>query len=164
MQTKQRAFTLVELIIYLALAMVVALGLVYFLAAISESRLKATAISEVQNGEREVFSSLRRMISGSSAVNWSASVLDQTLGSLVVLDNLGQVRTIRLDNQGHLIVSSNGEELQLINSLLTVKRLQFSRLDDQTVGVKLELAYLAGNVTKQLEYTGAWQSAMSTAN
>lgn len=122
MKSMRRAFTLVELVIYLALAMVVALGLVYFLAAISESRMKATAISEVQSAEREVFSVLKRLVSEASAINWSASSLEQNFGSLALINAVGQQQIISLNDEGYLVVISNGEELKLINSLLIVKK------------------------------------------
>lgn len=164
MNGMRRAFTLVESIIYLALAMVVALGLVYFLAAISESRMKATAISEVQSAEREVFSVLKSLVSEASAINWSASSLEQNFGRLVLINAVGQQQIISLNDNGYLVVIRDGEELKLINSLLIVKKIWFSRLDDRTVAVNFELSYKAGESTRQLEYTGAWQTALTLAN
>ena len=117
MKSMRRAFTLVELVIYLALAMVVALGLVYFLAAISESRMKATAISEVQSAEREVFSALKRLVSEASAINWSASSLEQNFGSLALINAVSQEQMISLGDENYLVVTTNGEDLRLFHSL-----------------------------------------------
>jgi len=158
------AFTLVEVVIYVALVGIVLLGLVYFLIGISQSRAKTTAVSEVQTSERQIYVQVKNIIKSSASINWSASVLGVHPGLLLLSDDQGNLTELRLNVDGYLVVYKNGVETKLSSNLLKVNQLIFSQLDDQTVAIDLGLNYWPQSTGNVFDYTGIWRSAFRVMN
>jgi hypothetical protein len=159
---KRKAFTLVEISLYLALAALICTGILYFLMAVSQAKAKSVAIDEVQVVERLIYSELNGLILAAQSINWSASVLDEQLGSLVVIDRNGQATTLTVDNDGVLTVGQNASERALNLPEIRVTEWRLVKVDDETVELSLELAYLDG--IAPLGYAASWTRVFKLSN
>ncbi len=163
-QKNNYGFTLLEVVIYVALAGLILLGLVYFLIAISQARAKMTAVSEVQASERQIFIHLNRLLKNSASINWGSSLLNNHPGRLVLMNNQSQIITIKIDGDGYLIVDTDGQITKLSNNWIKINQLVFERIDDQTVKVQLGLNYWPTGADATFIYSGSWQSIFRVMN
>jgi type II secretory pathway pseudopilin PulG len=163
-KSKNRGFTLIEAVLYLALLSTLALGLVYFLIGVTQSRAKATAISEVSDNGRLALQSLSRVISSAKSINWSASVVDTHPGRLVLVDENNQQLTFSLDNLGVLKLTQNNVDKTITSNSVRVSNLVFVRFDDSSVGVKLGINYWPQANNDSYSYETNWQTGFYLPN
>lgn len=158
----RKAFSLVEISLYMAMVLLICSGVLYFLLTVSQSRAKAGTISEVQAIERIIFDEVSSLIAGAVSVNWSASELDQAEGSLVLINRLGQVVVMEVDGQGRMMISYDGESEPMNDGLIKIKQWRLTKIDDKTVMINLQLDYLDG--LAPWGYSASWRSAFSINN
>lgn len=162
-EKKLTGFTLIEIIIYVALVGTVLLGLVYFLIGVSQTKTKALVISETQSSQRLIFNQMRRVIKSSMSIDWSRSVLNSHPGKLVLNDYAGQTETIRIDNN-NLVLEIGEQSFWLSSTPIKVTQLIFKQLDDQTVSIDLVLNFGEQSSENILNYSTAWHSAIRLNN
>jgi|GEM_PF-3552334 type II secretory pathway component PulJ len=155
-------FTLIELVLYLALLIILLLGLVYFLIAVTQSRAKATAIGEVDDNGRQVLTTLSRIITSASQINWLASDLNNHPGRLTLITSDGLVE-LSLDNNDALIVDRSGNRNTITTNSVRVSNLVFKKYDDNTVGLDLAVRYWPQANNTSFNYESSWRSAFRLA-
>jgi uncharacterized protein YjeT (DUF2065 family) len=155
----KKAFTLIETTIYVALAVLVASGTIYYLLTVSQTKAKVTAILEVQQVERLIFSEVQSLVSQADNINWSASITDQDRGLLALDDGLGQMTVFTVGSDGRLVIRRGANESPLHDTTVQISRWHLTKLDDETVMVDLEVKYLEG--LAPLGCSASWRSAFS---
>lgn len=160
----RRAFTLVEIIIYLAIVGMIAVSLVLFSISVSSSRGKAKVVSEVQANARFALDTIRQKMRSASGINFGAGLPGSTSNTLtlITLDPLPTIFDLDTNNRLRMKVSSNPIEF-LTSDEISVTDLRFTNLTDgarEHVRMFMTLRYKnAGSVEYQYEYSV--ESAMS---
>ncbi|MEK7630790.1 MAG: prepilin-type N-terminal cleavage/methylation domain-containing protein [Patescibacteria group bacterium] len=160
----RRAFTLIEIIIYLAIIGMIAVTLVLFSISVSTSRGKAEVVSEVQSNARFALDIMRQKIRRASGINIAASTFNSPQGVLsVVMPNASENTVFNLDNgRLRMTVGINPAEF-LTSDEIEVTDLRFVNLTDgarENIRIFMTFRYKnAGSVEYQYEYSV--ESAMS---
>ncbi len=121
-------FTLVELILYVAIASVMLTLISIFIAATLESRVKSQTIAEVEQGGSQALDIITQVIRNSVSINTPAiSTTGPTL-SLGVIDPLKSPTVFDL-NIGRLrITEGAGSPVEITSPKISVSGLTFSNL------------------------------------
>jgi type II secretory pathway pseudopilin PulG len=159
----RRAFTLIEIIIYLAIVGMVALTLVTYSITVSTSRGKAAVVSEVQANARLALDMMRQKIRTASAINTGAgtSVFNSHPGvlSLAMPNALENPTIFDIDTtSGRLRMKIGANPAEFLTSdEVSVTNLRFINLTDgprEHVRIFVTLRYKnAGSVDYQYEYS-----------
>ncbi|MEK7649944.1 MAG: type II secretion system protein [Patescibacteria group bacterium] len=162
----RHGFTLIEMIIYLAVVGMIAVSLVTYGISVSTSRSKAEVVSEVQSGARFALSMLRQKMRAANSINFAGSVLDVNPGKLELSMPSPLPSPVVFDvdpGSGRLRMKAGVNPAEFITSdEVEISDLRFINLTDGThehVRILMTLRYKnAGSVEYQYEYS--IQSAM----
>lgn len=166
-QWKQRArdltaFTLVELIVYIALLASLLLGLSYYLIATSQFRAKAMAIGEVTDNGRLVLMTLSDYIGRADSVDWSNSQIGNHPGVLkLLIDDV--VIEISMDQNGVLLIREANQVISVTSNAVRVTDLVFEKYNDRVIGMNLTLKHWPQSESKNLVFESSWRSAYHLA-
>jgi len=155
----RRAFTLIEIIIYLAIVGMIAVTLVMYSISVSTSRSKAEVVAEVQANARFVLDVMRQKIRHASAINIGASTFDIHPGVLsVAMPSAPENPTVFSLDNGRLRVAVGTNQAEFLTSdEISVTDLRFINLTDgprEHVRIFMTLRYKkADSVEYQYEYS-----------
>jgi len=155
----RRAFTLIEIIIYLAIVGMIAVTLVMYSISVSTSRGKAEVVAEVQANARFALDIMRQKIRGASGINSAGSTFNNPSGVLSIVKPVASENpTIFSLDSGRLrmTVGANPSEF-LTSDEVEVSNLRFENLTDgarEHVRIFMTLRYKkAGSIEYQYEYS-----------
>jgi prepilin-type N-terminal cleavage/methylation domain-containing protein len=151
----QKGFTLVELLIYLAIMGVVAVSLVQFGLSVMAARSKTYVAQEVQANARLALEMMSRKIKMASGVNTGASVFKSDPGvlSLVIVDGTKDTNPTVFDldgDDGRLqMTEGSGPTGYLTSDEVKVTSLMFTDLtgngDQENIKIEMSIAYDSTN-------------------
>lgn len=153
-----KGFTLVELLIYLAIVSVALTAMVRFSLVMTDARNKNFVIQEVQANSRNAILEISRIIKDSTDVNVPGSEWDIDPGELRLTrnDSLLSPTIIRLDgDNGNLeIVEGLNPPVRLTSNKVRVSNLVFSNFsgDNQRETIKVELTVEYNNSTNDVDF------------
>lgn len=165
---KQKGFTLVELLIYIAITGVVTVSLVQFGLAISTARVKTYVAQEVQANARMALDLMSRKIRMAREVNTGASVWGSDPGvlSLGMVDGTSDPTVFELDgDNGRLqMTEGSGPTVYVTGEEVRVTNLVFRDLtssgDRGNVGIELTVEYDSTNDVVY-GYTKSYETTVS---
>lgn len=138
----KKGFTLLEVILYLAIVSTLVFGIGSFVEIVSASRVKSQTMTEVDQQALQIISSITETIRNAESV--STPLLGQEEQSLTVLDSIGTPTTIGLDGQ-RIIINRGSGVVQLSNNRVSIDSLAFknlSRVDTPTIiQITITLSY-----------------------
>lgn len=145
----KRAFTLVELILYVSLSSVVLLGFTLLVPYILETRLKNQVILEVEEQARFVSSFIGREIRNADAVNSPLPGISSTSLSLDVLNASDDPMVFGLTGGVLEVTKGANPAIELTNDKVTVSSLNFTNLTrpDTAGAVRVEFTLEYVNVS-----------------
>jgi len=126
----KRGFTLVELLIYIAVVAIIFLAMVSFILTMSESKAKRTVMSEVASSARIIQERLMDAGRHAQTINVGASTFDVDPGVLS-LDMVNvfedpMVFSLTGDNGQFQVSTAGGEAIPLTNTTVAITHLLFS--------------------------------------
>lgn len=156
-QRLQKGFTLVEVLIYLAIFTVVSTASVGFLISLDEFvdqyKIETVLYRSGTNAMEQIVLSIRQ----ADSVDLLNTVEDLPLTGKLTVDTVATTTTISLDS-GELELEINGEELgDMTNSLVTVDGFTvyyYPLTEGEFVRVKLELSATVNSVSKSITLYG----------
>ena len=168
MMSRRQGFTLVELLIYLAITGAIAVSLVQFSLSISNARSKTFVAQEVQANARMVMEVMRRKIKMASGVNLGSSSFGSDPGalSLAMVDGTNDPVVLALDeDDGRLQMTEGGEATVYVTSdQVKVTNLVFTDLtaggDRENIRIEMTIAYDSANDVIY-EYERSYETAVS---
>lgn len=136
-------FSLMEMIIYLAIISLVMVSMVSFALVISSSHDKALAAGEVEANLRLISSEISRQIKSARSFNLADSILDNDQGRLSLWLDQAATQAVAIDlDQGKVRLQFGlNPALTLSDSRVTVKRLRFEQLSATEIKVSLFVAF-----------------------
>jgi len=149
MQKNKKAFTLIELLLYISIAGVMILSISIFLFTVLQSRVKNQTIAEIEQQGTQVMQIITQTIRNSSSIISPSQGNNST--SLEV-DNNGT--PTNFDLSGGIIRVNEGMVVNLTNSRITVSGLDFYNLSqDNTIGtIRIQFTLTHINPAGRNEY------------
>ena len=125
-------FTLVELIIYMAIMGLVVTALVSFNLSIGEARNKSEVIEEVNANVRDSLKIVKRLVQSASAINTSTSVFGSDPGSVSLAMNDASknptIISLTADDGIIQVKEGSADPLQIMSNDVSVTSFIFSDL------------------------------------
>ena len=158
----ERAFTLVEVLIYIGIIGAVIVSFMSFTLFISHARTTAEVRQEVQSNARTALDFMLERIRGANQINEGASVFDAHPGVLALVQG-GTNRVFSLDGNGTLVMAENGNApISLTSKKVKVSALIFTNLSQQGTRGNIRIQLIVeNNFGKDISYEYNLQSAAS---
>jgi prepilin-type N-terminal cleavage/methylation domain-containing protein len=164
---QSRGFTLIEIIIYVAIITIVTTTFVNFSTSASEARSKSYAVTEVQSNARIAMNTIVERIRASISVNTSTSVFGVDPGSisLQMASSSLNPTIISLDADDGIMQMTEGvaSPLSITSDEVKITKLEFTLLGNSTkrqnIRIEMEVEYNSNDVT--FKYTQALRSSIS---
>ena len=156
---KNHGFTIIELIIYIAIFGMIVVGLISFALSVTTARAKTYASTEVEANGRIALAIVRGKVRAATAVTASGSVFNADPGVLRLQMPDGSVTIIDLDaNDGRLrIKEGNAAPLYITSRDVKVTNLIFENLSQagerEEVNIYLTLSY---GTRTSADYSYTW--------
>jgi Tfp pilus assembly protein PilW len=158
-----KGFSLMELIVYIGIIALVSTSLVLFSVALSNSRQKALAASEVEANAKIVLNYLSRTIRSARAIDDANSLFDNNQGRLALWlgSNNTEPVVFNLDSSSHpqVIIGAN-PAVSLSSGAVWLSRFKFTKLSDKQLVIDMEVRAGQPGVTPTPE--NFYQSAVTT--
>lgn len=158
-----RGFTLVELIVYIGILALVTTSLVLFSIALSNTKQKALAASEVEANIKIVLNYLNRSIRSARSIDDAGSVFDNNQGRLALWLGVNSTNPIvfSLDDlsRPQFQIGAN-PIINLSSGAVSFSRFKFIKLSDGQIS--LDLAVQAGQANATNTPENFYQSAVKT--
>jgi len=156
MPNKKSGFTLIEIVIYVAIMGLVLSALIMFFLTIGNNRDKAYSASEVEANAKITLNEISSLIRQARSFDDNNSVYNNDQGVLVLfLDEAKtQVASIDLLN-GRVRIQTGFEPAWFVSSpAVSFSRLNFSKLSDQQISLDMSLAFgpLGAEITPEKTY------------
>jgi len=166
---KQAGFTLIEILIYIAIISGVVVTFVVFSLSISNSRNKTYVIQEVQANTRVAFELISKYLHAADDINIGASIFDSDPGVLsLAMDDAGKNPTIislNADDGQLQIKEGSADEVNVTSNEVKITNLVFRDLTGSSarknIGVEVTVEYNVDNSDVIYEYAQSWQTAVS---
>jgi type II secretory pathway component PulJ len=159
----RKGFSLMELIVYIGIIALVSTSLVLFSVALSNSRQKALAASEVEANAKIVLNYLSRTIRSARAIDDANSLFDNNQGRLALWLGPNQTNPVVFSLDGssrpQVIVGANGV-VNLSSGAVWLARFKFTKLSDRQIAIDLEMR--AGQAGTNPAPENFYQSAVTT--
>ncbi|MCA9391812.1 type II secretion system protein [candidate division WWE3 bacterium] len=159
---QNQGYTLVELIIYLAIMSTLMVSFIYYTISITTTRAKSNTIQEVQANARTALEVISNAVRDASGVNLGASTFDVDPGvlSLVNDDPAKNPTIISLDQDDGTLQIKEGASptLNVTSGLVKVTNLAFSHENplDEHGNIKLQMTIDHSATTGGVEYDYAY--------
>ncbi len=157
-----RAFTLVEILIYIGIIGAVIVSFMSFMLFISHTRTTVEVRQEVQSNARIALDSMLEKIRAANQINEGASVFGAHPGVLALVQGATN-RVFSLDGNGALVMAENGAPpISLTSKKVQVTTLIFTDLSQPWLrgNIRIQLI-LENNFGKDIVYEYELQSAAS---
>lgn len=156
MKINNKGFSLIELIIYIALSVIILFGATDFILAINSAKQRGFIVGEVENQGSHMMDYITRSIRGSSSINHpSAGSSSQSLS----LSNANSLLNPTIfSNNGQILTVAEGSNsaLSLHNNLVIVENLTFSNLSlpgtNGSVKIKFDVRYNSNSGDPRMSY------------
>jgi Tfp pilus assembly protein PilW len=162
---KCRGFSLVELIVYIAISTIVLGAITSFIFVMLESRSMNIAIYEVEQQGLYVMETITQTIRNAESINAPSEGVSDTSLSLEVLANENNPVVIGVTNETFFITEGNGSPINLTNTRVHVTNESFDNLSrTDTLGVvrvQFTLAYDNPGNKDELNYSKTFYTSAS---
>jgi len=158
-----KGFTLVELIVYIGILALVTTSLVLFSIALSNTKQKALAASEVEANIKIVLNYLNRSIRSARSINDANSVFNNNQGRLALWLGASSTNPIvfSLDNFSRPQVQIGANPaVNLSSEAVSFSRFKFIKLSDNQIA--LDLSAESGQANASTTPENFYQSAVKT--
>lgn len=158
-----KGFSLMELIVYIGIIALVSTSLVLFSVALSNSRQKALAASEVEANAKIVLNYLSRTIRSARAIDDANSLFDANQGRLALWlgPNNTEPIVFNLDGSARPQVTIGANPaVNLSGGAVWLARFKFTKLSDRQIAIDLEMR--AGQAGTNPTPENFYQSAVTS--
>lgn len=167
-----RGFTLIELIIYLAIFAFIAVGFVSFSIALSNTKAKALVSSEVQSSARDALGLVTQRIKSANGVNVGASIFgtDPGLLSLSMASSTLNPTIIDLDqNDGRIRIKEGAQPPVYVTSgVVKITNFVFTNLTTlssrENIRIEMTVEYINPSGDIEYQYLQSYRTAASVRN
>jgi prepilin-type N-terminal cleavage/methylation domain-containing protein len=165
---KQNGFTLIEILIYVAIIGTAVTSLVFFAVSVSDSRNKNYVVQEVQANGRVAIDIISQRIRAATGVNIGSSIFDSDPGvlSLAMADGAKNPTIINLNQDDGVLQITEGlsEAAPVTSDKVKITNLIFTNLtpsgERENIKVEITLEYAnAGDV--EFAYSQEYRTAVS---
>lgn len=161
----KQGFTLIELIIYIAIFAVVLTAFMGVFLQVLRIQNRQVAATEVINQSQFLMQRIQQLVRQADAINITAGQTTSTLALAFASSSLNPT-TVRLVNGRAMLKQGSGAELELSSSKVVVNQLNFSKCampskDEPYKGyvfIDLRLSYASGGNT-QLDFSQSIRSS-----
>ncbi|MBU1132013.1 prepilin-type N-terminal cleavage/methylation domain-containing protein [Patescibacteria group bacterium] len=166
---KEKGFTLIETIIYIAIISIAMVSFISFSLSVSEARNKTYTVEEVQSNARVSLQFITQRIMAAAAVNVGASTFGTDPGvlSLAMADAAKNPTIISLNNDDGTLQIKEGlsAAIPITSDRIKVTNLVFTNLTSasyrENIRVQFTSAYKNTNPDVEFNYAQSWQTAVS---
>ena len=156
----QNGMTLIELVVYLAIASVVLTSMLLFALNIIQSSKRTIAVSEVEHNLRFAKTIIENDIESATLIDDVNSIFDDTNGKLVIENNT-DIITYEITD-GIIYRDLNGDSAPVTTSRVTVNKMIFEdrsyETDRQSIKFSLNISFINSSNQKELEYDNIIES------
>lgn len=152
----KNGFTLLEVLLYIAITATMLGGLVIFMTLLTQARIKDQTITEVAASGTQFLQFITQAVHNAKQV----SVVDpSTLAITDVVDNQSTVAIIN----GAIQLRTNQATTALTSNKVTVDKLVFTSVNGGTAAVRIELALESFNPSGRAEssFTQTWYATVT---
>ncbi len=162
---KEQGFTLVEMVIYIALFGASALFLVGILSTVTKTQLRQSASQEVNQQISFVVGTIERLVRESSLVENDPGVTSATLILRMASSSLDKTTIYQRENMLYL-TQGDGSELALTTNKVNVDHFSVTRYQPSggATVVQIELALEYGSGAPDTRFSKVWRGAMTRVN
>jgi type II secretory pathway pseudopilin PulG len=158
----KKGFTLVELLVYIALTAILFLLVATLIFAILRAQARNRAVAEVESQGVQIMNQIAQSIRNAAVLNSPAA--GTTAASLSInTDSAGNNPTIFSLNGNTLQISENGAVTALHNNLITASALSFKNLTRSgtpgSVAIQFTLTYYNPGARVEYNYTKTFYGA-----
>ena len=148
-----KGFTLVELLIYIAILGLVIVGIIYFVISITNSRSKNYVVEEVHENARTAMDTIAQTIRSANGINTGQSIFESDPGelSLATTDAQKNPTIINLDQDDGVLLIKEGaaSEVAITSDNIKITRLVFYNITGnssrENIYIELEVSYSDGD-------------------
>ena len=154
--SKQSGFTLVELLLYLALAALMFGAITSFLVMILSNRLESEAMIEVEQQGSALSQTISSAIKNSSGVNYPAKNNSSSSLSLIMASTAKDPTIFYSSNGSFFIKEGSGNPVSLINNSVIISNIDFSNLgranSKDSIKFRFNLKYATSSASQMQEF------------
>ncbi len=154
---KHNGFTLVEMLLYVAISSTMLIALVGGLSVVLESRVRNQVSSEVEQQGLQVMQIITQTVRNADAINSPTAGNTASSISLKTFSTTTNPTIFNLSNGVVRITEATGTPIDLTNSHVTVSNFSFQNLSRSgttgTVRINFQIDYLGGNSTKEYVFS-----------
>lgn len=133
---KTKAFSLIELVIYVSLSSIIFLAITSFSQSMTKTKTETKVINEVENQGAEIIQIITQAIRNAENINLPSQNSSGSLLSLNFLENNKNPTIFYLLDQGLVMEEGSSGAISLTNNLITISNLEFNNLSlNQTPGI-----------------------------
>ncbi|OGH58928.1 MAG: hypothetical protein A2725_04240 [Candidatus Magasanikbacteria bacterium RIFCSPHIGHO2_01_FULL_33_34] len=163
----KKGFTLIEMLIYVAIIGGVVFTFVSFAISVVNSRNKTYTVSEVQANTRTALNVMTQKIRSSEAINTSTSIFGVDPGylSLSMSSSTLNPTIISLDQDNGVLQIKEGVSASSTITIdkLNITNLQFTNLTDgDRENVRIDMTIEYGTANTEFNYSQSVQTAVTT--
>ncbi len=156
-----KAFTLIETLIYIAILGIVISGFIVFAFSISDSRNKNYVVQEVQANARTALNLISQNILKSNGVN---NINDSIL-ELSMSDSGDDPTIINLNNNILYIKQGSADAVAVTSNEVKITNLVFTDLtstsDKENIKIELTMEFNSTSTDPDFIYTQSWETAVN---
>lgn len=150
-------FTLIEMLLYVAISSTMLIALVGGLSVVLESRVRNQTSAEVEQQGLQVMQIITQTIRNADAINSPTAGNASSSISLKTFSTSTNPTIFDLSNGAMRITEATGTPVALTNSHVTVSNVSFQNLSRMsttgTVRINFQIDYLGGNSTKEYVFS-----------
>lgn len=146
---KTKGFSLIEIIVYVAVFIILVTSLVSFVGSLNSARLKNKTDLEIQYQGKNIIRTITQTIRNSRSIDFPA--LSQSSDTLTVVSDGPATSTFSIDN-GILVVTENGgPPIPLHNNLVNIESVVFSNLSKPSTPGTVHIEFTLSGATTSIQ-------------
>lgn len=159
-----KGFTLVEMVLYVALCSILLLSLSTFLSFLLQSRVKSQSIAEVNQQGFQMMQFMTQAIRNGKTVTSPLDASTSTTLSVTTAVPLLSPVVFSASGTSLMIQEGSGKQIKLTNSRVAVSSLVFQNIStatntEKTVKISFVLSYTSSSTKQEYVYSKLFQSS-----
>jgi type II secretory pathway pseudopilin PulG len=159
-----KGFTLVEMVLYVALCSILLLSLSTFLSFLLQSRVKSQSIAEVNQQGFQMMQFMTQAIRNGKTVTSPLDASTSTTLSITTAVPLLSPVVFSASGTSLMIQEGSGKQVKLTNSRVAVSSLVFQNIStatntEKTVKISFVLSYTSSSTKQEYVYSKLFQSS-----
>ena len=153
-KNKNKGFSLIELLLYIALASVILIAVSYFIIMVLQARVKNQTINEVTSQGISAMQMIRQTIKNAESINNPAKGSSASSASIDVYTQANDPTVFDVSNGALRIKEGSADAINLTNARVTVSDLSFTNVSktERLKSIKIQFTVTHINPANKNEY------------